>query len=219
MENIEKVMPTAKEIDGVNVSGLNRALCGGEKGSGNIVDILKDVIEIKKIDMDAAKSKAVLCANFERRALAGEFKDFSEEQFKIARKMVYDGNVSTLANAGYAFDKKKFKEIAKIVFDVDKYNDAEKAAISNLDDIVKKMLKISIDGKSGRFAKSTMDYISCGSVIKNVKDFATKLSNDKAWMKIFGPMTAVLIGVTLLVQPLFGKIDKEFPEEKNGGNK
>ena len=37
-------------------------------------------------------------------------------------------------------------------------------------------------------------------------------------MKIFGTMSIALVAITLLVQPLFGKIDKEFPGEgKNGG--
>ena len=31
--------------------------------------------------------------------------------------------------------------------------------------------------------------------------------------------TIALIAATLLVQPLFGNIKKEFPEEKNGGAK
>ena len=47
-----------------------------------------------------------------------------------------------------------------------------------------------------------------------------KLNNNKSWMKVFAPMAIALVAVTLLVQPFFGKIDKEFPQEgKNGGAK
>ena len=39
-------------------------------------------------------------------------------------------------------------------------------------------------------------------------------------MRIFAPMAIGLVAVTLLVQPFFGNIKKEFPEEgKKGGTK
>ena len=66
----------------------------------------------------------------------------------------------------------------------------------------------------------TKDYLSCPSAEKLIKDYASNLGNNRAWMKIFGSMTVALVAITLLVQPLFGKIDKEFPKEgKNGGAK
>ena len=62
------------------------------------------------------------------------------------------------------------------------------------------------------------DYMACGSWGNLIKKCATSLGNNKSWMKIFAPMTIALVAITLLVQPLFGNIKKEFPEE-NGGAK
>ena len=60
--------------------------------------------------------------------------------------------------------------------------------------------------------------MACGSFAQHMANTATRLSNNKAWMKIFAPMAIALVGVTLLAQPFFGNIKKEFPEE-NGGAK
>ena len=53
-----------------------------------------------------------------------------------------------------------------------------------------------------------------------IKTSASQVYNNKVWMKRFGTMSAALVAVTLLVQPFFGNIKKEFANEgKNGGAK
>jgi hypothetical protein len=61
--------------------------------------------------------------------------------------------------------------------------------------------------------------MACGSFMDIAKKCAKAFGNNKAWKSIFVPMTAALVAVTLLVQPFFGNIKKEFPDEKNGGTK
>ena len=84
-----------------------------------------------------------------------------------------------------------------------------KTAIDNLGGVLK-------NGKAT--GSATLDYVSCGSFSGHIEKFATSLANNRAWKKIAAPMTIALVVVTLLAQPLFGNIKKEFPEEgKNGG--
>ena len=68
-------------------------------------------------------------------------------------------------------------------------------------------------------ATPTKQYFACGSFAQHIKKYATSLGNNKAWKKIFVPMSVALVAITLLVQPLFGKIDKEFPDKGEGGAK
>ena len=80
--------------------------------------------------------------------------------------------------------------------------------------------KAIITGSSISSSKNAVEYAKMPSLAGLVKDHATRIFENKAWKKIFLPMTIGLIAITLLVQPLFGKIDKEFPDsDNNGGQK
>ena len=78
-------------------------------------------------------------------------------------------------------------------------------------------LRAIFDGSSN--SAPTKDYFACGSFTQHIKKFTTCMGNNKSWKKIFVPMSIALVAITLLVQPLFGKIDKEFMQEGKGGAK
>ena len=220
--NLEKVKPETEEIDGINIKRIKDALCGGSNTDDGFIRLLRNFIETKEIDLDATKSKAVICANFERRVLAGEFDDL-KERLNEFRKILYDGTISNAANRNYMQVPAEYHEYANRLFNESKFSveentlgDTFKNALSN----VRKIFTNVENFKAGKaIDEAAKDYMACGSLVQHMKNAATRLSNDKTWMKIFAPMTIALIAITLLVQPLFGKIDKEFPEEGNGGTK
>ncbi len=47
-----------------------------------------------------------------------------------------------------------------------------------------------------------------------VRSYAKEVLNNKNWKSIFVPMTIALVAVTLLAQPFFGNISKEYPKNK-----
>ena len=167
-------------------------------------------------------SRLAICANFEARLKAGEIKvdgkNIADDEVlglvDAARKIIYRGNISNFENNA-GIQKSTFKKLWQAIF--------KEEAFENEPQIVKEQIARyikQIDENGVKSFNATEKYLQNADLIKRVQDYAKNLSNNKAWMKIFGPMAAGLVAVTLLVQPLFGKIDKEFPEEnKNGGAK
>lgn len=208
-----------------------------------LLTLFEDFARNKHIDLSAIKSKAVICAGFERQVLetkeklvqelekltdesAKKLKQTEIDEFDTAiknlRKVFYDGTISTAANNNYMQNVIDYKDILRPFLNPDNYKqEIEALPKSNIKQTIEGLGKIFLESggfKAGdRYGKATANYMACGSFTQHIKDFATSLSNNKAWMRIFGPMTVGLIAITLLVQPLFGKIDNEFPEEKNGG--
>lgn len=214
--NLAGIMPSAGTLDNVDIESLNKALIGGSEASDGILGNLKNFVKAKVADLDAVRTKAIIAANLERRIAAGEF---SDDEIKIARNFVYDGSISKMITAARkdTVDPAKYKSVLDQIFDVSKFQD-EKKIVPGIENLINNLKAIGSSEKS--IVTPTVDYMSCGSFVEHVKKVAKDFSNNKAWMKIFAPMTIGLVAVTLLVQPLFGKIDKEFPEEgKNGGAK
>jgi len=218
IENIKSIA-AGLEMEGIDsgiLEQLNRAVLGGKDEHKGLLNIIRQFIKTKQFDFESSESKAIICANFERRLLCGDLKDkLSEEDIKIARKMLYDGTISTAKNKGYAANPKDADRVAQLIFDEAKFG-TEKSILGRIGETVSNLQAIFVKG--GKHLPSE-DYLSCGSLSDTIKKCATALGNNKTWMRIFGPMTLALIAVTLLVQPLFGNIKKEFPEEKNGGAK
>ena len=206
------------EIDGfekADVEALVKAVLGGSDEQG-LLSILRDFIEVKEVDINAIKSKALICANFERRLLKGEL-NLTGDDLILARKVLYDGTVSVAKCNGYNPNSHEYKAVIDKIFDSTKFT-SEKEIMPNIEATVENLLKIFKNSGSG--AKPTVDYMACGSFMDIAKKCAKAFGNNKAWKSIFVPMTAALVAVTLLVQPFFGNIKKEFPDEgKNGGNK
>ena len=206
------------EIDGfekADVEALVKAVLGGSDEQG-LLSILRDFIEVKEVDINAIKSKALICANFERRLLKGEL-NLTGDDLILARKVLYDGTVSVAKCNGYNPNSHEYKAVIDKIFDSTKFT-SEKEIMPNIEATVENLLKIFKNSGSG--AKPTVDYMACGSFMDIAKKCAKAFGNNKAWKSIFVPMTAALVAVTLLVQPFFGNIKKEFPDEgKNGGAK
>ena len=180
------------------------------------MSLLKSFVEIKEIDINAIKSKALICANFERRLAKGDLK-LAGDDLILARKILYDGTISVAKCKGYNPNSHEYKAVLDKIFDTTKFT-SEKEIMPNIEAIVKNLFTIFEKECSG--AKPTMDYLACGSFMDIAKKCAKSFGNNKAWKSIFVPMTGALIAFTLLVQPFFGNIKKEFPEEgKNGGTK
>lgn len=218
--NIEQIMPDVEEINGVNIKGIKNALIGASDNDKGLFRLLANFISTKQIDLDAVKSKAVICANLERRILNGDLKDLSEAQIRHLRKIVYDGTISTAANRGHIINEKEYLELACKFFNPEQFKSEMDTLGENFKKALESVSKI-FNNPSGfnagdAFKHASKNYMACGSFDQHMQSAATALSNNKAWARIYAPMTVALIAVTLLVQPLFGKIDKEFPEE-NGG--
>ena len=68
-ENIKAIIPDAKEIKGVKLDGIKKALLGAQEADEGVIRIIKDYITKKEVDSNAIKLKPILSANFERRVL------------------------------------------------------------------------------------------------------------------------------------------------------
>ena len=157
---------------------------------------------------------------------------------EYARSVVYDGTVAQDAcdgNLGLG-TRPLYTRLRDIIYGADNFNLEqellEKTAKETKDKTlatfdIKKIVtnlrtlneKYMPDGKE-IIKRPEQDYLRSLSFCEAISKYATQIYNNKSWARIFVPMTAALVAVTLLVQPLFGKIKKEFPEEnKNGGAK
>ncbi len=214
----DKLFPSTEAIEGIDTKALNEAIIGAGSGKKGLIALIQGFIDEQKVNIETIKFKPAICANFERRVLQGEFSAYSEEQIKAMRKMVYDGTISTVLTKGDVGRSGAWDSLVKILFDEAKVSDVEEAAIPGFKEKIKSLKSLFLQGGVGGY-KPAQNYLACGSMEKLVKDFATRLGNNKAWMKIFAPMSIALVAITLLAQPFFGNIKKEFPDEKNGGTK
>ncbi len=193
--------------------------------NGTILGAIKDSIKNKLAEVEASKLKAVLCANFERRLKNGEFADWSADEIKAARNMIYDSTMSLRANGGYMTNA-VFKDgalldtISPRLFDSSKFV-TEKAIFPEITKFVDDLKEVKFVNDASKHAQlpNSRKYILSSGLTEAVKKHATKVYNSKTWLKTFVPAAAVLAGVTLLAQFAFGKIDKEYPEDKKGGVK
>ncbi|MBQ8848258.1 MAG: hypothetical protein IJ003_04870 [Candidatus Gastranaerophilales bacterium] len=201
-ENIARVVKT----DG---DALLEAILGGTDKQVNLEGVIKQSIRTKKVDIDAIRLKGLLCANMERRIAAGEFKGVED----IVRAIIYDGNISSLNNKLEVHEPEKFADILKQMFNRNAFQKEKEVCETigeQVETIHKTLFKIGDD---------TVKNLTFANFSSRIKEILTSRFNDKAWMKKFGTMSAVLVAVTLLAQPFFGKIKKEYPEKTQGGAK
>lgn len=226
-------------VDDNNIKALNKSLLGGDS---SIIEILKANIRNKKLDIDSIKARLILCANFERRVLNDDLKNMSDENLSALREIIYSGNLPKMANRGYADNPNDLIKQAGKVFGATKDENGNiiRTAIEKFNpdeiDALKKLKLFSKEEDSENFLKETLeamkkiirdkgtqcgqqseDYARSVPIVSNIKRAIKDLNNNHKWLKAVAPMTIALIAITLLVQPFFGKIDKEFPEEKKGG--
>jgi hypothetical protein len=92
----------------------------------------------------------------------------------VARKIIYDGTISTAKNSAEVKDVAVYNKIIEKLFDKSTYNAAEKEAMPNFEKVVDNLKTIFSKG-SIKGNTATEDYLTCGSTSKLVKDFATSL--------------------------------------------
>ncbi len=216
---IGKIRPSSTDDNKELINALcgERILPDGTKQQNLYDGILPDFIQQQKTNLDGFTSRIAICANFESRLKEGKIQinglDLRAEENKdlleAARKIIYRGNQSLIenkANIQRPNQKEVFNNLMEALFN--------KEAFKNEPEVVQNTAKGLLEQTGGQ----TERYLRNLDVTAQIKNAATNISNNKAWKKIFVPMALALVGITLLVQPFFGKIDKEFPEEK-GGNK
>ncbi len=193
--------------------GLTDAIIGAKGRKGSFSEAVSKFIHYKEIDLQATKIKPAICANFEARLKAGEFKDLGDEGIEIAKQIIYDGSSAVRVNLAYAHDREMYKKVVEAVFNKDAFS-AEKEVIPNIDVLVE-----NLKNYSGTNAEK---YFMTGSMSELFKNSATKIYNNKSWLRKFGGLAIILTAATLLIQPFFANIKKEYPEnneKKSGGVK
>lgn len=200
------------------VESLNDIIIGSKDKRGSFVSSVSDFIQTKKIDLASSKVKPAICANYEARKAAGHFQDFTREELKLADLLVYSGNSSVRENLGYAHNKQTYENVVNRVFNKDMFN-CEEEVIPGIKQLVEEIRAYSKtwdkNGNEIPFIPSKK-YFNTGSISNLFKNTATRLYNDKSWLRKFGTIAIILTAATLLIQPFFGNIKKEYAEEKKG---
>lgn len=184
-------------------------------GETSIAEVLRKFIHQKTTNIDAITSRPVICANFEARLKAGLIrvhgKDISQspELLEAARKIVYAGNVSVKNNKAGLTNKNHFEMLCESIFNPEAFKDESETVQKHVQGLLSRI-------KDTSAFDSTEKYLENCDFTALVKKYATKVFNDKSWMKKFGTASAILAIGTLLIQPFFGNIKKEYPDEKGG---
>ena len=226
-ENVSKISP---ELSGnanqAIFEELNLKILGQGEYDKGIINKFKTFIKAQETGLGAAKAKSLMCANFERSVANGQFREALGQQGLLdkaslevwtdaARRLIYDNSVakdsckSELKSLGYDKLKEILFDPAKYAAEGDVYR--EMTGGFNLSDIVN-----ALKGNG----EDSISYLQKDGFLSSIKRAAASKFNDKTWLKTFGIGMAVLVGVTIGAQFLFGKIKKEYPEEnKVGGAK
>lgn len=223
-------------VKGSASDSLTEAIVGSKETKGGFANAISAFIHRKELDLQASKIKPAICANFEARLKEGEFDGLGKEGIEIAKQLVYDGTSSVKENAGYAHNKNFYDKVVEAVYNKNAF-DAEKGVISNIDELVEniklytkkslEVINVAESNAAGAVKKKMKDvkftndekYFMTGSMSELFKESATNLYNDKSWLRKFGGLAIILTAATLLIQPFFGNIKKEYPangEQKSG---
>ena len=212
---IEKIFPQNLPFDKVILDEIEESF--SEKLSDNI----KSFADVANANISAIKSRVLVSINLERRIKSGEFKKALEEAGLIskentledliqkARYMVYRGTVASDACQMEFKNENLYKTTLTNILYNPKYYDIEKSVSSGLEETLNTLMNLGTKSKDNAYATG---------LAKLEAAFVTNILNNHAWKKIFVPATVALVAITLLVQPFFGNIKKEFPEKKAGGN-
>lgn len=201
---------------------------------------IEHFMDVANANITSIKSKALICANLERRIKSGEFEEALKSVNTILGNKYIDGAaIDSIENYAKNFDTipveewiKKARQLVyegtvaadacKLELDFEHFQtlknviydkNAFKKEIELVPDL-EGLLKNLILSKTGDVDNSNITGI-CGLLRNSAKE----MLNNRTWKKIFLPMTFALVAVTLLVQPLFGNIKDEFPETKKKGAK
>lgn len=213
--NISLINAETKE----GFEGLTNAILGGKDTQANLYHLISNFIQNKNIDNAYLAAKPLIALNFEARVKDGSFEkaikevmaegDSIEEYMSIARKLVYDGGSSYRNNKGYTVNNDICDKLINIIYDKNAFA-AEESQIKGFGDIVE-----GIKAYEGTLSQK---FFKTGSFTEVFQAQARRTFNDKHWARIFVPMAIILTAFTLLIQPFFGKIDKEFAKKQNEGS-
>lgn len=189
---------------------------------------IKEFTNIATINIDAIRSKSLIAENLEQRISSGDFKaslenagliskEFPlEEWVKKARYLVNKGTVAADACKMGLKNENLFNTLRNIIYDSSKFG-VEREKLPEIENVLSHLRDLNNVRDRGMITPKDSAF-STG--LKNLQNtISTELKNNRSWKKIVIPAAAVLVAVTLLVQPLFGSIKKEFPDEGNGGRK
>ena len=210
---------TMQSITGIEdeLKPLTEAIFGGN-AQESAYDKLANFINLQRTNLSAVKAKAIIFANFERRVKDGLFDDLNESQLLATRKMIIDGNINEWKNAFSMYNKREFEKLAERLFDPQAFAKEEQHCYG-IKAIIEELKNMKGAVNEGEGINNALKYRKTGSLLKSIKNTAGELYRNKSWKKIFVPMTLALIAVTLLAQPFFGKIKKEFPEDNGNGGR
>ncbi len=218
-KNIAKGLPAGDKV-------LNRAFLGSEDGS--MINVIQNYIQAQKTNIEAIVARPVICANFEARLKEGKIRPFNkditkpgeEKLLSAAKYLIYQGNVAAVNNKAGIADI-NFVELMKSLYDPEAFKNEPEFIQKHVKDLLVQIDEDFVKSNGSKELKNaTRKYLRNPSLNSLAQKYATSLYNNKSWLKIFAPMAAVLVATTLLVQPLFGNIKKEFPEEgEKGGTK
>jgi len=214
---IAQIGEVSDDIKPATKEGLVSRLLGNNQAQGGIFHQIRNFVAQKQTDSNAIKLRPVIAANFEARAALGEFGDLTPEQLKVLRNFVYNDSFALRQNPDTDLGKGFVKEICDRIYNPSAFKEEEQH-FPGISQIVQNMKSEVVLGGQKEY---TQRHLRLSNFINLVKNKGTEIYNNKAWKRIFFPMAVALVAITLLVQPLFGKIDKEFPkqEEKKGGTK
>jgi len=205
-----------KSSDAIKFGTLDKAVKGD---TANITNHIINFIEDRRADFLAASTRQALALNFETRLKQGLIKvdgqDIRKNRvlMKSASNIVYQGNISTMYNSAFMADESRFVKLVNAIY--------EPEAMRYESPQVKEQAKAILDRLlSSNKPRPNLEYNQNISFVEYLKNNIKNSNNDLSWMKKFGTLAFVIAAVTLLIQPLFGNISKEFPkEEEKGGAK
>ena len=179
-------------------------------------------MHIETENITATKIRSLLCANFEGRLKDGSLDKFnlSAEDIQSIRNELYNGNIS-LTHGKITFNNRNKGMVANlqnILFNEDAIKDFandDKELSDTISHVVGDLKNLTAKTKMcNSNPKETS--VKAVDLSSRLKEYVTRLSENKAWAKVAFIGAGVLIAVTLISQFFFGKIDKEFPENKKG---
>lgn len=224
---VEKLAQNVDKIKEINVgegahAELAEALFGTKESKVTIIDQIRSFLHIETENITATKVRSLLCANFEGRLKDGSLDKFnlSEEDIQTIRNELYNGNIS-LTHGKITFNNRNKGMVASlqnILFDEDAIKDfagEDKELSDTISHVVGDLKNLTAKTKMcNSNPKETS--VKAVDLSSRLKEYVTRLSENKAWAKVAFISAGVLIAVTLISQFFFGKIDKEFPENKKG---
>ena len=183
---------------------------------------IKEYIKNANQNAKAIEAKPIIATAFERFYKSGEFEkalkenglladnvsNQLEEFAKMARYLIQEGTVAADA-CKINLNDIQFKTLKNIIYNSNNYG-IEKEILPQLDGILDNLKSLGT---------SPIDNATVTGVAGLLRNQIREMLNNKAWKKIFVPMTGALIALTLLAQPFFGNIKNEYPDSKTKGAK